>query len=190
MTHRTTSPINSVSTNAPLHHGADIHSLSADKPLLKLIFATVCPSYPRILDLVRHPHRLLGKGNRRHGIVAVGVGPGVLAHGVVHLAAADDDLKAVSEPGLLTSSMVDFMESKATERKPERASTAGWLSLTAATKFSSGWSMPRSKTSKPLTSSMKPTMSLPMSWMSPRTVPKTTVPSFLVWSLSGGKQRF
>ena len=37
---------------------------------------------------------------------------------------------------------------------------------------------------------MKPTMSLPMSWMSPRTVPKTTMPSFLVWSCLGGQAGF
>ena len=43
-------------------------------------------------------------------------------------------LRSLRSPAASTCSMVDFMESKATERNPERASTWGWWSFTASTK--------------------------------------------------------
>ena len=54
---------------------------------------------------------------------------------------------------------------------------SGWCSSSAAMNLSASVLMPRSMTSKPAPSSIIPTRFLPMSWMSPLTVPMTTLPT-------------
>ena len=64
-------------------------------------------------------------------------------------------------------STVLFMASKAKVSSPLSATTSASCSLMAATKSSTGTSVPRSWTVNPAIPSMRATMSLPMSWMSP-----------------------
>jgi len=58
-------------------------------------------------------------------------------------------------------------------KNAEKPTTSGLCSSTAATNFSGGVLTPRSKTSNPAPSSMITHRFLPMSWMSPFTVPIT-----------------
>ena len=58
------------------------------------------------------------------------------------------------------------------------ANMSALFSLAASTNFYVWTSIPMSITLKPLLDSIIPTRFLPISWMSPSTVPKTTVPFF------------
>ena len=61
-------------------------------------------------------------------------------------------------------------------RRADIPRMSGWWRSSAARNLSASVLMPRSKTSKPAPSSIIPTRFLPMSWMSPLTVPITTLP--------------
>src|SRR5579859_98022 len=73
-------------------------------------------------------------------------------------------------------------------RKADMPSTSGWCSWMAATNLAGGTLTPRSMTLKPAPSSMMSHRFLPMSCMSPLTVPMTHVPSerdVPPWIMSG-----
>ena len=72
--------------------------------------------------------------------------------------------------------MTTFMYGIVVVSSADMPRMSGLCCSSAAMNLSASVLMPRSKTSKPAPSSIIPTRFLPMSWMSPLTVPMTTLP--------------
>ena len=73
--------------------------------------------------------------------------------------------------------MTTFMYPMVVVSKADMPRMSGWCSSRAPRNSSTSVLMPRSNTSKPAPSSIMATRFLPMSWMSPFTVPITTDPT-------------
>jgi len=89
--------------------------------------------------------------------------------------AADHDLDAVPQTGLLQG-LDRLLLVGHRRRQQAEQSRSGLELLDLATKLSIGTSQPTSVTAKPAAESIEQTIVLPISWMSPATVPATAVP--------------
>ena len=82
-------------------------------------------------------------------------------------------------PAALSASIVFCWLGMVVVSSADRSSRSGFCSLTFSTKVSTATSQPMSVTVKPAAESMEHTIVLPISWMSPATVPATATPR--VW---------
>ena len=111
-------------------------------------------------------------------IAAIGVGADGRAELLVERRATDQHDVVVPDPPVACSVwMTTFMYGMVVVSSADMPRMSGLWSSSAAMNFSASVLIPRSTTSKPAPSSIIPTRFLPMSWMSPLTVPMTTLPT-------------